>query len=94
MAISPEDRAYLESLGVDNVRQRLSYAGSGGYAVVPGLGRGPGLDLTRSDVEAWLAEKDRAARRLQSDTLWWAKAAAWIGIAGIVVAIAIALAHL
>jgi hypothetical protein len=35
MALSREDRAYLEGLGVENVRQRLAYAGPGGLDVAP-----------------------------------------------------------
>jgi hypothetical protein len=46
--------------------------------------------MTRGDVEDWLAEQDREATKRQMDTLWWAKAAAWIGAAGILVAIVIA----
>jgi hypothetical protein len=43
--------------------------------------------MTRGDVEDWLAEQNRDANELQLRILWWAKAAAWIGIAGIPVAI-------
>lgn len=50
--------------------------------------------VLRGDVEEWIAERNAAADRLQSQTLWWAKAAAWIagliGIVGIVVAVLIA----
>jgi hypothetical protein len=46
--------------------------------------------MTRSDVEEWLAQEDRAAQKLQLDILWWAKAAACLGAVGIVVAVAIA----
>jgi hypothetical protein len=88
MALSPTDRDLLDSLGVGNVRQKLDHAGPGQGAAVTGLG--PGFGMTRGDVEAWLAEKDRAADTLQRDTLWWAKSATWVGIAGIAVAIVIA----
>jgi len=78
----------LERLGAENVRQRLDHAGPGGGAEVPGL------EMTRSDVEAWLAGEDRATVKLQAErqaqTLWWAKAATVIAGAGIVVSIIIA----
>jgi hypothetical protein len=45
--------------------------------------------MLRGDVEAWLAGQDKAARKraekLQEDTLWWAKAAAWLSGVGIIV---------
>lgn len=88
MSLTREERALLERLGVENVRQRLDHAGSGGGSVISGLG--PSFGMTRSDVEAWLAEKDQEARKMQLDILWWAKTAAFIGAAGILVAIAIA----
>jgi hypothetical protein len=49
--------------------------------------------MLRSDVEDWLASQDRALRdraeKLQRDTLWWAKAAAWIAGVGIVAGAAV-----
>jgi hypothetical protein len=88
MALSDADRAELNRLGIENVKLKLSYAGPGSGSVVPGLG--PGFGMTRGDVENWLAEQDREAAKRQVDTLWWAKAATWIGAVGILVAIAIA----
>jgi hypothetical protein len=90
MALSREDRAYLEGLGVENVRQRLAHAGPGGLDVAPALGRS-GSEMTRSDVEVWLFEKDQATQQLQLDILWWAKAAALIAALGIAVMIVIAI---
>jgi hypothetical protein len=87
MPLSQSDRAELDRLGVDNVRQRL-VPGSGGSAVVPGLG--PGVGMTRSDVEEWLAEKSQEATKLQLNILWWARAAFWVGVASILVTLAIA----
>jgi hypothetical protein len=86
MALTPDQVRELERLGVDNVRERLRYAGPGGGSIVPGLGDGK---MLRSDVEGWLGEQDKAARKraekLQEDTLWWAKAAAWFSGVGIIV---------
>src|SRR5262249_13104092 len=83
MALSDADRAELNRLGIENVKLKLTYAGPGGGAVVPGLRPGYG-------VERGVVEEAREALRRQSDSLWWAKAATWIGAAGILVAIAIA----
>jgi hypothetical protein len=86
MALTPGQVSELERLGVDNVRERLRYADPGGGSIVPGLGDGK---MLRSDVEGWLGEQDKAARKraekLQEDTLWWAKAAAWFSGVGIIV---------
>jgi hypothetical protein len=89
MPLSPSDRAELERLQTDNVRQRLDHAGPGPGAVVPGLG--PQFGMTRSDVEEWLAEKNREAAKLQLNIFWWAKAGALIAGIGILVAIVIAI---
>jgi hypothetical protein len=88
MSLSLSDRTELDRLGIDNVRLKIAYAGPGPGSVVPGLG--PGFGMTRSDVEEWLAEQSRDASRLQLNILWWAKAAAWISLFGIVVAMVIA----
>ena len=70
MALTSDQVRELERLGVDNVRERLRYAGAGAGSIVPGLGDGK---MLRGDVEVWLAEQDKAARKraekLQEDTL-------------------------
>jgi hypothetical protein len=86
MPLSSSNRAELDRLGVDNVRQWL-VPGSGGGSVV--LGLGPGFGMTRSDVEEWLAEKSQEATKLQLNILWWAKAAFWVGVTSILVTLAI-----
>ncbi len=88
MALSESDRAKLDRLGIENVKLKLTYAGPGPGSLVPGLG--PGLDMTRGDIEEWLAEQSRRAAKQQDDILWWAKAATWVAAVGILVAIAIA----
>jgi hypothetical protein len=86
VALTSDQVRELERRGVDNVRERLRYAGAGAGSIVPGLGDGK---MLRGDVEVWLAEQDKAARKraekLQEDTLWWAKAAAWLSGVGIIV---------
>ena len=51
--------------------------------------------MATCDVAAWLEEKDRQAQadadRIAIGTLRWAKAAAWIGVVGVLVAIGLAL---
>jgi hypothetical protein len=88
MALSDAQRAELESLGPENARRRLDHAGGGPGSIVPGFSY-PGV--LRGDLEDWLSVQDRAAANALRNTLWWAKASAWIGIAGIGVAIIIAL---
>jgi hypothetical protein len=92
MPIGGENRAELDRLGVENVRLQLMHAGPSRGSVVPGLGKRPDqqFGMTRGDVEDWLAEQTRVAARQQADILWWAKAAAIIGLAGIAVAIIVA----
>jgi hypothetical protein len=87
MALTAEQRAELERLTVSYVRQQLPYAGASPGSVVPGLGNGM---MLRADVAGWVAEKDQEQAQLQVSTLFWAKVAAWVGVAGIVVAIIIA----
>jgi hypothetical protein len=82
MALSAEQRSWLEEAGVDVVRIKLqNYAatGSGGL-----IGLSPVRQILRSDIEAWLAEKTRAEDKRQQRILHWAIAAA---IAGIVAAV-------
>jgi hypothetical protein len=86
MTLSVADRAELDRLGIENVKLKLGHAGPGSGSVVPGLGAGFGM--TRGDVEDWLGGPRGTKQRV--DTLWWAKAATWIGAVGILVAIAIA----
>jgi hypothetical protein len=87
MTLSPNQRSELDRLGAENVGLKLQYAGIGRGAAVIGFTT---PDMDRGDVEDWLAEQSRKAATQQAQTLRWAKAAAWIGIAGIIVAIAIA----
>jgi hypothetical protein len=88
MALSENDRAKLDRLGIENVKLKLAYAGPGPQSAVPGLG--PGLDMTRGDIEEWLAEQTQKTTKQQDNILWWAKAATWVAVSGIVVAIVIA----
>jgi|GEM_PF-4919834 hypothetical protein len=88
MSLSDADREELERVGPENVRSKLAYAGTGRGATVPGLGKGM---MLRGDVEDWLAERVRESAKLEADTLFFTKAAFWIGGLGLLVAIIIAL---
>jgi hypothetical protein len=93
MALTEAARTELSRLGIEGVKMKLAYAGAGSGSSVPGI---CSPDPIRLEVENWLfaeiARVDREATKDRSATLWWAKAATWIGGLGIVVAIAIALA--
>jgi hypothetical protein len=56
MTLSPEQRAACERAGVDEVRAKMTYAGSGDGAVVPGLGDGL---ITRKAAACWSKEQER-----------------------------------
>jgi hypothetical protein len=84
MALSENDRAKLDQLGIENVKFKLTYAEPGPQSAVPGLG--PGLDVTRGDIEEWLSEQSRKAAKQQDDILWWAKTATRVAAIGFVVA--------
>jgi hypothetical protein len=92
MALTPEQRAELESYGPDLVRVKLLAGGPGGSAAIPGFKTGaPGAlggILIRSDVEGWLAEKHIEEAAMQRSTLTWAKIAGIAAIFGVIVGIA------
>ena|SRR5579872_996418 len=88
MPLTPDERAKFERLGVENVRQRLNYGGAGDGSIIPGLGIQ--RDVVRREVEDWLYDKDRETAKLQTDILWWAKAATWIGGLSLLVVVVIA----
>ena len=53
MALNAAQRAELEALGPDTVQGKLTHAGPGRGAVVPGF---KSHDFLRGDIEDWLAE--------------------------------------
>jgi hypothetical protein len=70
--LSDEQRAELEALGPDTVRTKLIPTGPGRGASVKGFKTG---ELTRGDVEDWLAAKYIEEKRIQTGTFQWAKIA-------------------
>jgi hypothetical protein len=63
MALTDEQRAELDALDIETIHGKLRLAGPGQGAAVAGFKTGP-LGLTRSDVEAYLAE--RVVRELKA----------------------------
>ena len=81
----------LEEHGPTSIRFKLTQYGAGRGALIGGLICG---DITRGDIEDWLAEKSKAEAALQSAILRWARIAGCAAIIGAVlaaVAIAISL---
>jgi len=85
MPLSDADFEELELLTPDYVRSKLTFAGAGLGATVPGLGNGM---MLRGDVEDWLAERDRESDKREAD---FNKAAAWMAGLALVVATIFAL---
>ena len=56
MTLSPEQRAACEQAGVEEVRAKMTYAGPGDGAAVPGLGDGL---ITRKAAACWIREQER-----------------------------------
>jgi hypothetical protein len=87
MGLSANQIAELDRLGPENVSLKLSYAGVGSGALVRGFSC---EDMTRSDVEDWLANQGRKSAKQQADTLWWAKAATIVAVVSLIVTLIIA----
>ena len=87
MPLTPEQRAELELLGPDLVRQKLLGVGTGRGAAVSGF-KGAEDYLLRGDIEDWLSEKHSEDFRVQRSTLRWAKIAGWAAIISVVVGLA------
>jgi hypothetical protein len=76
--LTPEQRAELEHHGAPSIRLKLTQYGVGRGAAISGFKCG---DITRGDIEDWLAEKNAEETAQQSAILRWAMIA---GVAGIV----------
>jgi hypothetical protein len=76
--LTPEQRAELEHLGAAYIRLKLTQYAVGPGASLSGFRCG---DITRGDIEDWLAEKSAEETAQQSAILRWAMIA---GVAGIV----------
>jgi len=100
MTLSAAQRAELEALGPATVRAELGQPGPGRGAGLYGFKTGVvGGQLTRGDVEDWMAEKHAEEAAMQTNTLRWAKIAAWAAIVSVIATVAsigvtIWLAHL
>jgi hypothetical protein len=81
VALNAAQRAELEALGPDTVQGKLTHAGPGRGAVVPGF---KSHDFLRGDIEDWLAEKYSEERRTEKRRT---NVGIVVGIAGVIVAI-------
>jgi hypothetical protein len=79
--LTPEQRAELERQGAASIRFKLMQHGAGRGASISGFKCG---DITRGDIEDWLAEKNAEETAQQSAILRWARIAGWAGIVSVV----------
>jgi hypothetical protein len=79
--LTTEQRAELEHHGAVSIRFKLTQYGSGPGASIGGFKCG---DITRVDIEDWLAEKSAEETAQQSAILRWARIAGWAGIVSVV----------
>jgi hypothetical protein len=86
MSLTREQRAELEGLGPELVRQKLLGAGVAPGTAVKGFKTAS--YLLRGDIEDWLTEKQSEGMIVQRHTLWAAMIAAGVGFASLVVALA------
>jgi hypothetical protein len=77
--LTPEQRAELEEHGAASIRFKLTQYGAGRGASIRGFKCG---DITRGDIEDWLAGKSKEETAQQSAILRWARIAGWAGIIG------------
>ena len=82
--LTQEQRQELETMGATNVRFRLSQFGGGRASAIPGFKCG---DMTRGDIEDWLAEKYVEEVRMQRWTLVWAMVGGVAGTLGVLIAL-------
>lgn len=67
MTLSAMQRDACERAGVEEVRAKMTYAGPGDGAVVPGLGDGL---ITRNDAARWIQEQGRPEMVSLKPGLW------------------------
>jgi hypothetical protein len=88
--LTDKQRAELEALGAATVRAKLIQPGAGRGADLAGFKTGiQGGNLTRGDVEDWLAEKHVEEANVQNSTLRWAKIAGWAAIISVLATVVI-----
>jgi hypothetical protein len=81
--LTAEQRAELEEQGPQNIRFKLASYGGGRGAAIGGFRCG---DITRSEIEDWLAEKYQMEAAQQRSILRWARIAGWAGIVSVILA--------
>lgn len=100
MPLSPDQRAELEALGPEVVRDKVAtQGGTSAGSMMAGFQ----TRIFRGDIEDWLAgsyrQRAEDQHRVAISTLRWAKIAGWAGIVGsalgaIAIAVSVALALL
>jgi F0F1-type ATP synthase membrane subunit c/vacuolar-type H+-ATPase subunit K len=85
MALTPAQRAALDSLRTEDIRRQLSYVGPGTGTVVPGIADGM---IFRNDVLAYLAQRDEQTAQVQRHRDFRQKLAIWVSVAGLIVGMA------
>lgn len=104
MALTEQQRAELEQLGLAMVQMKVANSGAGLGATVQHMASGV---MTRKDVEDWVAQRTseqveqqtemlrlaRASSQQQSATLRWARIAGWAAIAAVVLAVLVPIAQ-
>ena len=85
MALTPSQQVALDSLSTEDIRRQLSYVGPGTGTVVPGIADGM---ILRSDVPAYLVERDEQTAQVQRRRDFRRTLAIWASVAGIIVGMA------
>jgi hypothetical protein len=75
--LSRAQRDELGKQGAQNIRFKLASYGGGRGAAIGGFRCG---DISRGEIEDWLAEKYHREATQQRSTLRWAQIAAWAAI--------------
>jgi hypothetical protein len=95
MPLNNIQRNELEATGAKVVSFKLmAQPGADKGAAIRGFNCG---DITRGDVEDWLADKARDEERQQARILQWARIAGWSGIVAAVIGalgVAVAVLHI
>ena len=81
MTLRDHQKAALEEAGIGVVSLKLATYGSGRETLIGGFKCG---EIARGDIEEWLMAKTREE---QLAPLRWAKVAAWVVVAGAIVAV-------
>ncbi len=82
--LTPQQCDELEAFGPENVRAKLATQGEGRDASIMGFKCG---EITRGDIEDWLAEKNTQEKKMQERILFWAIVGGVSGTVGALIAL-------